>query len=58
VPNALHWTLDQFKHGKLPAMIERAGYPTIAAALDTEMIAAKLAEVEAKTQAMLQAAAQ
>jgi hypothetical protein len=58
VPNMLHWTLDQFKRGKLPAMIERAGYPTIAAALDTEMIAAKLPEVEAKTQAMLQAASQ
>jgi hypothetical protein len=56
VPDALCWTLSQFKGGKLPAMIERAGYPTIAAALDTELIAAKLPQVEAQTQAMLQAA--
>jgi hypothetical protein len=55
VPDSLHWTLDQFKRGKLPTMIERAGYPTVAAALDAELIAAKLPEVEAKTQAMLQA---
>lgn len=58
VPDSLRWTLDQFKRGKLPAMIERAGYPTVAAALDAELIAAKLPEVEAKTQAMLQAVAQ
>jgi hypothetical protein len=58
VPNALHWTLDQFKRGKLPAMVARAGYPTIAAALDAELIASKLPEVEAKTQAMLQASPQ
>jgi hypothetical protein len=54
VPNALAWTLDQFKSGKLPAMLERAGYPTIAAALDEGLIAARLPEVEARTQAMLQ----
>jgi len=36
-------------------MIERAGHPTIATALDTGLIAAKLPEVEARTQAMLQA---
>jgi len=43
------------QRGKLPAMIERAGYPTIAAALDTELIAAKFPAVEAKALAMLQA---
>jgi hypothetical protein len=58
VPDALHWTLSQFKSGKLPTMIERAGYPIIAAALDTELIAAKLPQVEAQTQAMLEAASQ
>lgn len=47
VPDTLTWTLEQFKNGKLPAMIERAGYPTIAAAVDRELVAAKLAnEVE------------
>ena len=47
VPDTLSWTLEQFKGGKLPDMIERAGYPTIAAAVDRELVAAKLArEVE------------
>jgi hypothetical protein len=37
-------------------MLERAGYPTIAAALDEGLIAAKLSEVESTAQAMAQAA--
>ncbi|HEU0216132.1 MAG TPA: hypothetical protein VFQ90_05700 [Stellaceae bacterium] len=41
VENPLAWTLEQFETGKLPAMITRAGYPGVAADLDT----AKLAEV-------------
>lgn len=56
VPDALQWTLAQFQARKLPAMLTRAGYPTIAAALDEDLIAAKLPEIAAKTQAMLQAA--
>lgn len=54
VPDAFRWTIDQFKCGKLAAMLERAGYPTIAAALDEALIAAKLPEVEARAQEMLQ----
>jgi hypothetical protein len=47
VPDTLTWTLQQFKGGRLPAMIERAGYPTIAASLDRDLVAEKLArEVE------------
>lgn len=47
VPDTLTWTLDQFKGGKLPAMIERAGYPTIATSMDRDLVAATLAnEVE------------
>jgi hypothetical protein len=42
VENPLAWTLGQFERGKLPAMIERAGYPGIAADLDTDKIAAVL----------------
>ncbi len=42
VPDSLTWTLDQFKGGKLPAMIERAGYPTIASSMDRDLVAAKL----------------
>jgi hypothetical protein len=41
IENPLEWTLHQFETGKLRAMIERAGYPGIAADLD----AAKVAEV-------------
>ena len=41
VEDPLAWTLEQFETGKLRAMIERAGYPGIAADLD----AAKVAEV-------------
>lgn len=54
VPDTFRWTIDQFKCGKLAAMLERAGYPTIAAALDEALIAAKLPEVEARAQEMLQ----
>jgi hypothetical protein len=55
VPDALQWALDLFKGRKLRPMIERAGYPTIAAALDEDLIAATLPEVEAKIRAMAQA---
>src|SRR5277367_2996160 len=40
VEDPLAWTLEQFETGKLPAMIERAGYPGVAADLDREKIAA------------------
>jgi hypothetical protein len=39
VENPLAWTLEQFEAGKLPAMITRAGYPGVAADLDTGKIA-------------------
>jgi hypothetical protein len=55
VPDPFKWTLDQFKTGRLPAMLTRAGYPTVAASLDDGLIAGKLPEVEARAQAMLQA---
>ena len=55
VPDPFKWTLDQFKTGKLPAMLTRAGYPTVAAALDEGLIAGRLPEVEARAHAMLQA---
>jgi hypothetical protein len=45
-PDPLHWTLEQFKSGKLPEMIRRAGYPGIVAELDTELIKQKLPEIE------------
>jgi len=55
VPDPFTWALDQFKGGKLPAMLTRAGYPTVAAALDEGLVAQKLAEVEARAHTMLQA---
>ena len=55
MPDPFKWAVDQFKTGKLPAMLTRAGYPTVAAALDEGLIAGKLPEVEARAQAMLQA---
>jgi hypothetical protein len=42
VENPLAWTLEQFESGKLRAMIERAGYPGVAADLDTDKIASVL----------------
>ena len=49
VPDTLRWTLDQFKGGKLPRMIQRAGYPGIVAEMDRELIASAVAtEVEPK----------
>ncbi len=55
VPDPFKWVLDQFKTGRLPAMLTRAGYPTVAAALDEGLIAEKLTEVEARAHAMVKA---
>ena len=55
VADSLGWVLAQFQDGNLPAMIERAGYPTIAAGLDRPLVAAKVLEVESTPQAMAQA---
>jgi len=52
VENPLAWTLEQFDKGKLPAMIERAGYPGVAAALDTDLIASVLPEMKKQALAM------
>ncbi len=46
--DTLRWTLDQFKERKLKAMIERAGYPTIAAAVDDDLVQAILPAMEQK----------
>jgi len=42
VDDPLEWTFEQLEKGRLPAMIERAGYPGVAADLDTDRIAAVL----------------
>ena len=55
VADSLDWVLAQFKDGNLPAMIERAGYPTIAAGLDRALVARKVLEVESTLEAMARA---
>ena len=49
----LRWTLDQFKAGNLRPMIERAGYPTIAVAVDERLVQEKLPEIEARCFALV-----
>ena len=46
IDDPLEWTFEQFRNRKLGAMIERAGYPGIAADLDPEQIAAVLPAVK------------
>ena len=46
IDDPLEWTFEQFENRKLSAMIERAGYPGIAADLDPEQIAAALPTVK------------
>ncbi len=58
MPDTLRWSLDQFKSGKLAAMIQRAGYPGIVAELDDGLIQSKLPEVEARALAMAAANAE
>jgi len=52
VEDPLAWTLEQFEKGKLPAMIERAGYPGVAADLDVEKIASVLPALKKQALAM------
>jgi hypothetical protein len=49
----LRWTLDQFKAGNLRAMIEEAGYHTIASAVDEKLVQEKLPEIEARSFALV-----
>jgi len=48
-PDTLRWTLDQFKAGNLRSMIERAGYPTVAAAVDENLVQAMMPKIEARS---------
>jgi len=49
----LRWTIDQFKAGNLRAMIERAGYPTVASAMDEKLLQERLPEIEARAFALV-----
>ena len=52
VPDPLGWCLDQFKGKKLGVMLQRAGYPGVAADLDEDLIASVLPAVEARGREM------
>jgi hypothetical protein len=52
VENPLEWTLEQIEKGKLGIMIERAGYPGIAADLDADKIASVFPAMKKQAQAM------
>jgi hypothetical protein len=52
VDDPLGWVLEQFENRRLGAMIERAGYPGIAADLDLDKVAAVLPAIEQKARAM------
>ncbi len=45
----LRWTLDQFKAGNIRNMIERAGYPSIAASVDEVLLQQTLPEIERRS---------
>ena len=52
VSDPLGWCLDQFKSKKLGVMLQRAGYPGVAADLDDDLIASVIPDVEARARAM------
>jgi hypothetical protein len=52
VPDTLGWTLKQFKSRKLAAMIDRAGYPGVAADLDQDLIDSLIPAIEKRAREM------
>ena len=52
VTDTLGWTLGQFKTRKLAAMLERAGYPGVAADLDQDLIDSIIPAMEARAREM------
>src|SRR6185369_13116945 len=52
VPDTLGWVFEQFENGKLKAMIERAGYPGIAADLNKAKLAEMLPAIKKRAQEM------
>ena len=55
VTDTLGWTLDLFKTGKLPAMLDRAGYPGVAADLDQDLIDSIIPGMETRAREMVAA---
>lgn len=53
--DTLRWTLDQFKSGKLKSMIERAGYPSIANAVDENLVQSLMPKIESRAFELVEA---
>ena len=53
--DSVDWVLDEFKGGKLPAMIGRASYPTVAATLDASLVATNVSELETTIKTLVKA---
>lgn len=53
--DSLEWTLNCFERGRLRSMIERAGYQTVADALDEAEVAAVLPMVIGEAQSIVEA---
>jgi hypothetical protein len=49
----LSWILERFERGRLKPMIERAGYASVAAALDEDAFQAALPDITSKTRAIV-----
>ncbi len=52
--DSLEWTLGCFERGRLGPMIERAGYQTVASALDEAEVAVALKQVVSTARAIVQ----
>ena len=52
VPDTLRWMLDRIKGGKLRGMIQKAGYPDIAAQMDEGLVQDVFPELEKQAMAM------
>ena len=52
IEDPLAWTFEQFETGKLKAMIERAGYPGVAADLDEAKLAEMLPAIKKRAMEM------
>ena len=52
IEDPLDWVFEQLEGGKLGAMIERAGYPGVAADLDTDKVAAVLPAMKKRAREM------
>ncbi len=51
----LDWTLERFRRGRLRPMIERAGYPALAAAVDDAAVAAAAPRLTREARAIVAA---